>query len=89
VPVVNLVGQAVEPEAYDGDSILVQGAEGNPVTGEEGRFAATGCGLWVQLSALTPGAHSLEIRGRSGDLSIGVDYALTVSASPHQAGHMA
>ncbi|MFB6527603.1 MULTISPECIES: signal protein [unclassified Streptomyces] len=76
-----LDGKAVEPETYKGDSIMVQGAQDNPVTGEEGRFTATGCGLWVQLPPLASGTHSLKIRGRSGDFSIGVDYVLTVAAS--------
>ncbi|WP_306329414.1 signal protein [Streptomyces venezuelae] len=76
-----LDGKVVEPETHRGGSITVQGVEGNPLTGEEGRFAATGCGLWVQLPPLAPGAHSLKIRGRSGDFSTGVDYALTVAAS--------
>ncbi|MFE9135369.1 signal protein [Streptomyces sp. NPDC007355] len=77
-----LDGKVVEPETYTDDSITVQGAPGNPLTGEEGRFAATGCGLWVQLPPLAPGKHSLKIRGRSGDFSTGADYALTVAASP-------
>ncbi|WP_411075325.1 signal protein [Streptomyces sp. cmx-4-7] len=76
-----LDGKVVEPEAYEGESITVQGAPGNPLTGEEGRFTATGCGLWVQLPPLASGKHSLKIRGRSGDFSTGVDYALTVAAS--------
>ncbi|XUM04947.1 signal protein [Streptomyces venezuelae ATCC 10712] len=77
-----LDGKVVEPETYTGDSITVEGAPDNPVTGEEGRFAVTGCGLWVQLPPLASGKHSLKIRGRSGDFSTGVDYALTVTASP-------
>ncbi|MFJ9920324.1 hypothetical protein ACIRSF_13650 [Streptomyces rubiginosohelvolus] len=76
-----LDGEPVEPEAHEGEDIVVEGAPGNAVTGEEGIFSATGCGLWVQVPPLEPGAHSLVIRGRSGDFSIGVDYALTVSAS--------
>ncbi|MFF8511220.1 signal protein [Streptomyces sp. NPDC015492] len=84
-----LDGKVVEPEAYPGDSITVLGAQGNPVTGEEGRFAATGCGLWVQLPPLAPGKHSLKIRGRSGGFSTGVDYALTVVASADSSGSAA
>ncbi|MFJ3769415.1 signal protein [Streptomyces sp. NPDC090082] len=76
-----LDGKVVEPETYTGDSITVEGAPDNPVTGEEGRFAVTGCGLWVQLPPLASGKHSLKIRGRSGDFSTGVDYALTVTAA--------
>ncbi|MFB8049649.1 signal protein [Streptomyces rubiginosohelvolus] len=76
-----LDGEPVEPEAHEGEDIVVEGAPGNAVTEEEGIFSATGCGLWVQVPPLEPGEHSLVIRGRSGDLSIGVDYALTVAAS--------
>ncbi|MFB6628640.1 signal protein [Streptomyces sp. NPDC056362] len=76
-----LDGKVVEPETYTGDSITVEGAPGNPVTGEEGRFAVTGCGLWVQLPSLASGKHSLKIRGRSGDFSTGVDYALTAASA--------
>ncbi len=76
-----LDGKPVEPDTYAGDSITVEGTQGNPVTQQGGRFTTTGCGLWAQLPSLAPGAHSLKIRGRSGDFSIGVDYALTVSAS--------
>ncbi|QGZ52997.1 signal protein [Streptomyces sp. QHH-9511] len=75
-----LDGEAVEPEAYPGDVMTVRSAQGNAVTGEGGGFTATGCGLWVQLPALAPGKHALKIRGRSGDFSTGVDYALTVTA---------
>lgn len=76
-----LDGRPVKPETYEGDSITVEAAQGNLVTEEEGRFTATGCGLWVQLPPLAPGAHSLKIRGRSGDISVGVDYALTVASA--------
>ncbi|TXS16481.1 signal protein [Streptomyces sp. adm13(2018)] len=76
-----LDGKVVEPETYPGDSITVQAAPGNPVTGEEGRFAVTGCGLWVQLPPLAPGKHTLKIHGRSGDFSTDAEYALTVVAS--------
>ncbi|MGW4390877.1 signal protein [Streptomyces sp. NPDC004685] len=78
---VRLDGRAIEPETYQGDLITVQSAQGNAVTGEEGRFTATGCGLWVQLPSLAPGKHSLKIRGQSDDFSTGVDYALSVAAS--------
>ncbi|MFJ6510106.1 hypothetical protein ACIQMO_07670 [Streptomyces sp. NPDC091406] len=76
-----LDGEPVEPEVHEGDDMVVEGAPGNAVTGEEGVFTATGCGLWVRVPPLDPGAHSLVIRGRSGDFCIGVDYALTVAAS--------
>lgn len=76
-----LDGEPVKPEAHEGDDIVVEGAPGNAVTGEEGVFTTTGCGLWVEVPPLDPGVHSLVIRGRSGDFSTGVDYALTVAAS--------
>ncbi|MFJ4899357.1 hypothetical protein [Streptomyces sp. NPDC088727] len=76
-----LDGKPVEPETYAGDSIMVEGVQDNRVTGEEGRFTATGCGLWVQLPPLAPGVHSLKIQGQSGDFSVDVDYVLTVGAA--------
>ncbi|MGW1011368.1 signal protein [Streptomyces termitum] len=80
-----LDGEAVEPETHEGDPITVRGAPGNPLTREEGNFAVTGCGLWVQLPPLAPGKHSLKIRGREGDFSTSVDYTLTVTAPPDRA----
>lgn len=78
---VALDGKPVKPETYAGDSIMVEGVQGNRVTGEEGRFTATGCGLWVQLPSLAPGAHSLKIHGQSDDFSVDVDYVLTVATA--------
>ncbi|MBC2902808.1 signal protein [Streptomyces cupreus] len=75
-----LDGEAVEADRYAGETITVTSAEGNPVTAEAGTFTATGCGLWVQLPALSPGAHTLKIRGSSGDFSTEVDYSLAVAA---------
>ncbi|HET6360214.1 signal protein [Streptomyces sp.] len=75
-----LDGETILPEVYDGEAITVQSAAGNAVTGREERYTATGCGLWVQLPPLEPGKHALKIRGHSGDLSVDVDYALTVEA---------
>ncbi|CCK29023.1 putative secreted protein [Streptomyces davaonensis JCM 4913] len=74
-----LDGKAVEADRYAGEPVTVTGGEGNPVTGEAGTFSATGCGLWVQLPALAPGFHTLEIRGRSGDFTTEVDYSLAVA----------
>ncbi|WP_328872432.1 signal protein [Streptomyces sp. NBC_00287] len=74
-----LDGEAVEADRYSGETVTVTGAEGNPVTGEAGTFSATGCGLWVQMAALPPGKHTLEIRGRSGDFATEVDYSLAVA----------
>jgi hypothetical protein len=73
-----LDGKMLEPETYEGESITVHSVRGNAVTGTEERITAIGCGLWVQLHSLEPGAHTLRIRGQSGDFSTGVDYALTV-----------
>lgn len=76
-----LDGEKVDPDEIAGDEISAQAVAGNPVTGGDGDFTGTGCGLWVQMPALDPGEHSLTIRGRSGDFSVGVDYLLTVEAS--------
>ncbi|MEE1803588.1 signal protein [Streptomyces sp. JV176] len=75
-----LDGKKVAPDTYQGEPIEVRSTAGNPVTGTAGRFTTIGCGLWAQLPPLTPGQHTLKIRGRSGDFSTGVDYALTVDA---------
>ena len=75
-----LDGKMLEPQTYEGESITVHSVRGNAVTGTEGRITAIGCGLWVRLQSLEPGAHTLRIRGQSGEFSTGVDYALTVEA---------
>ncbi|GGZ84790.1 hypothetical protein GCM10010344_60250 [Streptomyces bluensis] len=75
-----LDGKRVDSETIAGVTITARGVAGNPVTGTDGRFSATGCGLWVQLPPLQPGQHTLTIRGQSADFSLGVDYSLTVDA---------
>ncbi|MFJ7996947.1 signal protein [Streptomyces sp. NPDC096310] len=76
-----LDGEKVAADTYPGEPIEVRSAAGNPVTGTTGRFTTIACGLWVQLPPLAPGRHTLTIRGRSGDFSTGVDYALTVESA--------
>ncbi|MEU0356835.1 signal protein [Streptomyces cyaneofuscatus] len=79
-----LDGTPVEPVVYAGESITVQGLEGNAVTGEAGRFTTTGCGLWVRLPAPGPGQHILKFSGRSTGLSVGAEYRLTIEESSGQ-----
>ncbi|WP_234441487.1 signal protein [Streptomyces sp. WM6386] len=76
-----LDGEKIDAETSRGETISVEGVAGNPVTGTGERFTATGCGLWVQLPPLRSGKHTLEIRGRSQDFSVGVDYTLTVESA--------
>ncbi|MCM2515152.1 signal protein [Streptomyces griseoincarnatus] len=76
-----LDGEKVDADAHQAESVEIRSGAGNPVTGTDGSFSAHGCGLWVQLPAPEPGEHSLEIRGRSGGFSVGVDYNLTVGAA--------
>ncbi len=76
-----LDGKKVDSESSRGESISVQGVLFNPVTGTDERFTTTGCGIWVQLPPLKPGKHTLTIRGEAQDLSVGVDYSLTVDAA--------
>ncbi|MDX3135099.1 signal protein [Streptomyces europaeiscabiei] len=76
-----LDGKKADSETIRGKTISVEGVAGNPVTGTDERFTATGCGLWVQLPALKPGKHTLTIRGQAQDFSVGVDYSLTVAAA--------
>ncbi|TQE39197.1 hypothetical protein Sipo7851_04510 [Streptomyces ipomoeae] len=73
-----LDGVNLPSDRYDGQVISVQAVDGNPVTGDGADFAATGCGLWVQVPAPEPGEHTLKIRGTSGDFAVAVDYSLTV-----------
>ncbi|MFE2938661.1 signal protein [Streptomyces sp. NPDC059255] len=76
-----LDGKNVAPDTQRGEPIEVESVAGNPVTGTGGRFTTTACGLWVQLPPLEPGKHTLTIRGRSGDFTVGVDYTLMVDAT--------
>ena len=76
-----LDGEEIDAETSRGETISVAGVAGNPVTGTGERFTGTGCGIWVQLPPLRSGKHTLEIRGRSQDFSVGVDYALTVESA--------
>ncbi len=76
-----LDGEEVDSETSLGEAISVQSVALNPVTGTDGRFTTTGCGLWVQLPPLKPGNHTLTIRGRAQDFAVDVDYSLTVGAA--------
>ncbi|MGA5816504.1 signal protein [Kitasatospora sp. NPDC094028] len=75
-----LDGKALEPERYEGTSVAISGVEGNPLTQRGGRFRTRACGLWVQADPLTPGSHTLSIKGSSGSFEVSVDYTLQVSA---------
>ncbi|MEU4008779.1 signal protein [Streptomyces pseudogriseolus] len=76
-----LDGDKVDADAHQAETIEIRSAPGNPVTGTDGAYSATGCGLWVQLPALEAGEHTLKIRGRADGFSVGVDYTLTVDAA--------
>ncbi|MGY1544502.1 signal protein [Streptomyces sp. MN6] len=76
-----LDGEKVDADAHQAETIEIRSAPGNPVTGTDGVYTATGCGLWVQLSALEAGEHTLKIRGQADGFSVGVDYTLTVDAA--------
>ncbi|KUO19676.1 signal protein [Streptomyces dysideae] len=76
-----LDGKRVDSETIRGEAITARGVTENPITGTDGRFRVTGCGLWVQLPPLQPGKHTLTIRGQSEDFAVGVDYSLTVDTA--------
>jgi hypothetical protein len=76
-----LDGKRLDSDTHQGETIVVRSVADNAVTGTEGRFTTTGCGLWVQLPPLEPGDHALTIRGRSDGFAVGVDYVLTVDAA--------
>ncbi|MDI9883861.1 hypothetical protein QMZ92_05475 [Streptomyces sp. HNM0645] len=75
-----LDGKRLDPETYRGETIQIRSFAGRHVIGVGGGLNTTGCGLWVQLPPLEPGAHVLKIRGGSGSLRVSVDYALIVDA---------
>lgn len=78
-----LDGKRLDPETYRGETIQISRFAGRRVIGVDSGFKTTGCGLWIQLPPLEPGAHVLKIRGGSGSLRVSVDYALTVDAGRH------
>jgi hypothetical protein len=76
-----LDGAALPVERFAGDPIVVEGVAGNAVGAQPGRHEALGCGLWVRISSITPGEHTLRIRGSAGDFRVSVDYDLTVGGA--------
>ncbi|MET8453972.1 hypothetical protein [Streptomyces sp. NPDC005209] len=70
----------LDPQTYPGEAIEISRYAGRHVIGVDSGFETTGCGLWIQLPPLEPGAHALKIRGQSGSLHVSVDYALTIEA---------
>ncbi|MFF0010369.1 signal protein [Streptomyces sp. NPDC005374] len=75
-----LDGKALEPERHEATAVRISAVDGNPLIRGEGHFRTHSCGLWVQLEPLTPGRHTLSIRGSSGSFATSVDYKLRVSA---------
>lgn len=75
-----LNGAELPVERIDRQAIIVTAASGNALGESPGTFRAIGCGLWAHIAPLTPGSHSLQIRGQSGDFTVAVNYTLEVSA---------
>ncbi|MGW4052694.1 signal protein [Streptomyces sp. NPDC004779] len=75
-----LDGKSVAVDRHQVMPVSVEGNAGNPATGVDGTLLTKGCGLWAQLPPLEAGRHTLEIRGRSGDFSLAVNYTLNVRA---------
>ncbi|MFD5254041.1 hypothetical protein ACFWM5_14545 [Streptomyces bobili] len=75
-----LDGKRLDAETYRGEPIQIGRFAGSRATGGDSGFNTIGCGLWIQLPPLEPGAHVLEIRGESDSLRVSADYALTVDA---------
>jgi hypothetical protein len=57
----------------------VNSVAGNPVPRAHGDGPDFSCGLWVQFAPLTPGDHTVQIRGTSENVTTSVDYVLHVS----------
>jgi hypothetical protein len=81
-----LDGQTLAHDRYEATPVQVTGVDGNRVTQRRGRVRTEACGLWVQLPALSPGSHTLSIRGSSGSFAVAADYRLQVPAGTGQAG---
>ncbi|MEV5489122.1 hypothetical protein AB0L47_14120 [Streptomyces bobili] len=75
-----LDGKRLAAETYRGESIQIGRFADSRAAGGDSGFRTIGCGLWIQLPPLEPGAHVLEIRGGSDSFRVSVDYALTVDA---------
>ncbi|MEU0057334.1 hypothetical protein [Streptomyces sp. NPDC006334] len=73
-----LDGKRLESDTYRGEPIKISRFAGRRVVGIDSGLNTTGCGLWIQLPPLEPGAHVLKIRGASEGFQTSVDYALTV-----------
>jgi hypothetical protein len=74
-----LDGAPVDIKKIEAQPVTFSGVAGNPLTKKAGEVARQGCGLWFTLAGLQPGAHKLTINGVSGDFSLSVEYALTVT----------
>lgn len=75
-----LDGKRLDAETYRGESIQIGRFADSSAAGGDSGFSTIGCGLWIQLPPLEPGAHVLKIRGGSDSFRVSVDYALTVDA---------
>jgi hypothetical protein len=75
---VELDGVARQLDRIEAEPVEFEGVAGNAVSNGRERIRATGCGLWARIPDLSSGTHQLRIRGRFGEISVGVDYVLDV-----------
>jgi hypothetical protein len=73
-----LDGAALEVKEADSGGVFTFTADALSETLSEGRHDAVAWGLWVGPLRLTPGAHTLAIKGVSGSFSTSLTYRLTV-----------
>lgn len=76
---VTLDGEPLVLEREDGSQVNVKGVMGNPLTNDLSTISGAGCGLWARIEPLSPGAHTLSIRGEAPGFATAVDYSLTVA----------
>ncbi|MEV0645161.1 hypothetical protein AB0I28_07845 [Phytomonospora sp. NPDC050363] len=77
---VALDGEELVLDQIDGAQINVgSGVMGNPLTRDLSGIDGAGCGLWARIEPLSPGEHTLAIRGEAPGFSTAVDYVLTVT----------
>ncbi|ASU81054.1 hypothetical protein CDG81_11510 [Actinopolyspora erythraea] len=77
----DFLAEAEGTASVDGTEVTLRRIEPTSITYETGSGAARGigCGLWLRVPPLSPGKHTLTLRGSSGEFSTGARYELTVT----------
>ncbi|SDP32051.1 hypothetical protein SAMN04487905_103200 [Actinopolyspora xinjiangensis] len=76
----DFLAEAEGTASVDGTEITLRRIEPTGITYEtrSGTVRGFGCGLWLRVPPLSPGKHTLTLRGSSGEFSTEARYELTV-----------